>query len=319
MLRRRGFTLIELLVVIAIIAILIGLLLPAVQKVREAANRAKCANNLKQIGLALHSFHGANGCFPPGYIDAGDPPVTRAAATRKFDHGGGGSGTLIYPQRPGWGWAAYLLPYIEQDNVYRQIDFNLGVEAVSHDAVRSTLVSVYTCPSDKDAGLFQPQDSRNLLLPLCATNSYTACYGADGLLNTQPDLGNGVFSRNSHVRFADIPDGTSTTIAIGERCAYFAKSPWAGVMTDGTIRTTPGAPVYVAIYEDPPAMVMARIGRRQLLDPFCEPYDFFSPHPQIVQFVFADGSVHPLSSGVPTATLQALAMRSGGEVVNQDY
>src|SRR5499427_5570591 len=106
--RGRAFTLIELLVVIAIIAILIGLLLPAVQKVREAAARVKCANNLKQIGLALHNYHDANQSFPPG-INA--PLISGWSET--------GS--------PGWGWAAYLLPYIEQRNLFGTIKFDRSI------------------------------------------------------------------------------------------------------------------------------------------------------------------------------------------------
>src|SRR2546422_7413383 len=100
---RPGFTLIELLVVVAIIAVLVGLLLPAVQRVREAANRLKCANNLKQIGLACHAYHDGQGSFPPGY-----------AAFPNRD---------LMVTTPGWGWAAYLLPYIEQTNLYQNIQF----------------------------------------------------------------------------------------------------------------------------------------------------------------------------------------------------
>ena len=108
---RRGFTLVELLVVIAIIGLLVGLLLPAVQAVREAARRSQCTNNLKQIGLALQNYHDSQGVFPPGYIDRNPNP----ASTPDNDLG------------PGWGWAAFLLPYLEQGNLYNQINFSQGV------------------------------------------------------------------------------------------------------------------------------------------------------------------------------------------------
>ncbi len=129
---RHGFTLIELLVVIAIIAILIGLLLPAVQKVREAAARTKCTNNLKQIGLALHSYHDANKQFPPGYIDGNTNPTS----TPDNDVG------------PGWGWASFLLPYLEQNNVYNQINFSLGVGLGVNAQISQQPLTIYQCPSD---------------------------------------------------------------------------------------------------------------------------------------------------------------------------
>src|ERR1700689_3836689 len=129
---RRGFTLIELLVVIAIIAVLTGLLLPAVQKVREAAARGKCTNNLKQIGLALHSYHDANLVFPSGYVDGNTNP----SSTPDNDVG------------PGWGWAAYLLPYLEQGDLFNQINFNVGVGVGVNTQVSMTQLAVYQCPSD---------------------------------------------------------------------------------------------------------------------------------------------------------------------------
>src|SRR5438876_4264467 len=140
---RAGFTLIELLVVIAIIGILIGLLVPAVQKVREAAARLQCQNNLKQIGLALHGYHDTYKFFPPGYVDGNTDPTS----TPDNDVG------------PGWGWAAFLLPYLEQGSVYKQINFNEGVGIGGNVAVCQLSLPIFNCPSDAYPDNFPLYDS----------------------------------------------------------------------------------------------------------------------------------------------------------------
>ena len=303
--RRTAFTLIELLVVIAIIAILIGLLLPAVQKVRDAAARMKCANNLKQIGLALHNYHGVYNCFPTGYLC--QPPQANSNYTS-----------------PGWGWGALLLPYIEQDNLYKQINFNVPVEDPSHLAVRTYPVPIYVCPADRFTGVFTVL-SKNPPAPLAqaATNSYAACHGFGDDIDDELDNFNGMFSRNSHVRVADVTDGTSNTIAVGERAAYFSQTPWAGAVNFGTARITPGgAPVYnQAVVEDAPIQVLAHIDVDTINDHARnDPEDFYTPHTAVGMFLFGDGSVRPLSIGIDLKVLQALATRNGGEVVNaNDY
>jgi prepilin-type N-terminal cleavage/methylation domain-containing protein len=314
---RKAFTLIELLVVLAIIAILLGLLLPAVQKVREAASRTRCQNNLKQIGLALHLYHDTHESFPAAYLYQPTSTGTQLPVPgkqRKIDRPP--PKPAPQPQAPGWGWAALLLNNIEQNNLSAQINFALPVEAVANSNARTMPLAIYTCPSDIGTGVFMVQGNSSVFLTSAATNSYAACFGAGGLPNTQPDVSNGPFFRNSRVRATDVTDGMSNTFMVGERAALLARAPWAGVITGGTVRTTPGAPVYNSIVELAPVMVMARVGNKTLNSPYSEPYDFFSPHGQLVQFVFADGSVHPLSNAIDLPVLQALATISGGEVVD---
>jgi prepilin-type N-terminal cleavage/methylation domain-containing protein len=295
---RFGFTLIELLVVIAIIAVLIGLLLPAVQKVREAASRASCQNNLHQIGVALHNYHDTQGSFPSGYLC----PKPQA--------------NVDYTS-PGWGWAALLLPYIEQGNLSRQINFALPIEDPSNLAARTLTLKLYVCPSDRSTGVFTIFNKSNAALTQAATNSYAACHGVGIDLDEELDDFNGMFSRNSRVRFADVTDGTGYTIAIGERGAFFTQASWAGAVSFGSTRITPGAPVAnPAVIEDAPTQVLAHIDVETINDPRGDPEDFFTPHTAVAMFLFADGSVRSVSIATPLSVLQAISTRDGGETVN---
>src|SRR5262245_20096838 len=324
--KRPGFTLIELLVVIAILSVLIGLLLPAIQKPRDAAARLQCKNNLKHIGLALHTYHDAKTSFPPGYLSTApnaapdhlrQPLILSLVGLWDFPP----PALNPPPESPGWGWAALLLPYVEQNPLAERIDYELPVEASTLWRARTTKVGLFTCPADRATGVFLVKDflgptpRSTGVIAEAATNSYAACYGALGLVNTQPELGDGLFSRGSKVRVPDVTDGTSNTLAIGERAALFTQTPWAGVMTGGTAQTTPGAPVYTSYKGLAPAMVMARIGYKKLNDPYAEPVDFFSSHRVVVHFAFADGSVRALTAETNPTVLQALATRAGNETV----
>ncbi|MFO0876875.1 MAG: DUF1559 domain-containing protein [Gemmataceae bacterium] len=312
---RRGFTLIELLVVIAIMAVLLGLLLPAVQKVRHAAQRVQCQNNLKQMGLALHHHHDTVGAFPAGYLytPSGGPSPNRGVESRGVDRPT--DQIFLEPFDPGWGWATLLLPYLEQDNLFRRIDLTLPVASPSSEAIRLTPLRGYTCPADDQTGTFWVQNVLNDRLLQASTNSYAACYGASWTISNHPQQGDGLFYQNSKVRLADVTDGSGTTIALGERASLFAQAAWAGAITGGTVRPTPGAPVFRTILHPPQVMPLVRIGLKPLQDAFSEPYDYFSPHGMVIGFVWADGGARFISTKIEPQLLQALSTRSGGEIV----
>ncbi len=308
---RIAFTLIELLIVLAIIAILIGLLLPAVQKVRESAARGQCMNNLKQMGLALHNYHDVQQGFPPGYL-ATLPYVDGATDTA-----------------PGWSWATFILPHLEQENLYRQ--FRLD-QPVQNSPAIATWVKAYLCPSDLySLQAFSVLDGFGNPICRATPTSYAACCGSDASDTTAP-TGLGVLYRNSRTRITDITDGTSQTILVGERAWSNAKGTWVGAIPNGVIergQNNPCQPNVPGAWYPAATLVLAHAhGNNPLVDGdgSAGMDDFSSKHPGGSNFLFADGSVHFIFSmpsdnpdgSYPPLDLvfQALGTRANGEAVD---
>jgi prepilin-type N-terminal cleavage/methylation domain-containing protein/prepilin-type processing-associated H-X9-DG protein len=322
--RRRGFTLIELLVVIAIIGVLLALLLPAVQKAREAANRTQCLNNLKQFGLAMHMYHDTNKCFPPGYENVVLPsfPTLPASRTR-------------------WSMLAVITPYIEQSNLYSALDLTMPLYDKSNKVMPANQFAVaqkvplFFCPSDSQTVVYEGD---------FGPTNYVGCIGsgANGGTRSQAD---GIFYENSKVRMGDIPDGTSNTAMMSEQIL--------GIGQALTIITNPADVDF--------RLLWGRISKRAPVDDnscagitifnadrgsrwadgevqYCQ-YDHHYPpnapvwdciafefswkparsfHPGGVNLLLCDGSARFVSDGIDPITWQALGSRNGGEIVG-DY
>ena len=303
--RHQGFTLIELLVVIAIIAVLIALLLPAVQSAREAARRIHCVNNLKQMGIALHSYHSANGTFPMGYVSN----VAKNDATPELTS-------------PGWAWGALLLSQLEQGTTYASANFNLPIEFPDNATTRTTPLSVYVCPSDRYTGLFTAVQEDGTKICDVATNSYAACFGARLEIADVPGMGTGLFVRNLTYGLQHITDGSSNTIALGERGSALTQTPWAGAPTGptgpGVGLLSPGFPQNNPGPTHGSEQVLAHAADESLNATDTAPDDFWSPHPGGVNFLFADGSVKMLKPTTNMDIYRALCTRNLGEILSAD-
>jgi len=309
---RPGFTLIELLVVIAIIAILIGLLLPAVQKVREAAARMSCSNNLKQCGLALHTYNDTYGSLPPG-AQAAVPALAP------------GTGNV-----QGTGWHVFILPYIEQQNLYKLYDFTQSYNAAPNLAVGGQLVKTYQCPSGSQAR------SGNGSEVSCGTGNYAPHYY--GIMGPNPSatIGTTVFNYNVSgaggngaqsndgvlvvhsganplkVRLTDITDGTSNTLVIGERsinenqqtCGSTINSyrSWVRGQNGGSgVSKNITNPINSTCYDGSANFNDIGMG---------------SNHTGGAMFGLGDGSVKFISQTIDLNVYKASASRASGEVVS---
>lgn len=288
---RRGFTLIELLVVIGIISVLIGLLLAAVMRVRAAAARTNCLNNLRQIGVALHHYHDAHGLLPPGcsYQNGKDP----------------------YPHVS---WCTRLTPYLEQPTIWPDAQRAFQQERFflrpPHYPLLGTVVRLFVCPAD--GRIQSPHDMRSFKM------TFTSYLGMEGTNQSSRD---GLLYLDSKVRFSEISDGTSQTLMVGERppSADFVLGWWYagwGQDKDGSgemilgVRERNVNNYYRTTC--PPGPYEFSPGR---FDDPCAAFHFWSPHTGGSHFVFADGAARFLSySAAPL--MPALATRAGGEAVS---
>jgi len=354
---KKGFTLIELLVVIAIIAVLIGLLLPAVQKVRDAAARTQCLNNLKQLGLAMHNFHDTNNRFPAAHQIGTTwyPPLYQMDAPP----GGRTPGSSYPAEGPFWSWAARIAPYIEQDNAFKTFDMRgvsaawpwwqyiPGLPKTGDNTVNAIKVKSFICPADGRLDQIN-HDPGNGTAPAggingAALTGYLGVSGRDQFKESIAGSGNpsptvklpgqdGMLYVNSGVKMTGITDGTRNTLLIGER-------PAANTQLYGWLWAGSGDPPYfgatdvvLGVRERPtsPSGTPDFFRPGTINDPQdLHRYHFWSLHSGGANWLLADGSCRFMTYAAGTANvtvvgninvslLEAMASRNGGEVFSEN-
>ena len=278
---RRAFTLVELLVVIAIIGILVGLLLPAVQAAREAARRMSCANNLSQVGLAIHNFEFAAEHLPSGSVNDSGPIRNEPIGNHTS-------------------WTVKLLPYLEQSSLYRSIDTGKGVYDPANEGARRTQIATLICPSYPYYS-FAGGESDEIGL-----STYAACYSST---ETPLDKANdGVFYLNSRTKFSEIEDGSSNTIFVSEKISENGDLGWMSG-TRATLRNG-------TITEVPRKFRPSLVSMTTTSNPdngSLEMGGFSSFHSNGCNVLFGDGGVRYVPISAEKSVVQALCTRNGGE------
>jgi prepilin-type N-terminal cleavage/methylation domain-containing protein len=299
-LAQSGFTLVEILVVVTIIGVLVALMLPAIQRARESARKTQCANNLKQLGLAMHNYLDSHKSFPPGYI---------SEVLEDRDDGG-----------PGWAWGAILLPFFEEKIIYRHMIFERPVDDPEMELVRKTSVPTFICPSDGDfheiidiPGLHGPSH----ILCQMAAASYV---GSAGTIRPTckicRDNFDGMFGRNRAIEPRELLDGLSKTLAVGERSTHWSNAVMWGVVPFSSLQDHQKPDKYAA----GPAYVLGttfaegfNIETSEMdehsVDTFAE--SFGSDHPGGCFFLFCDAGVRFVWDNTDPAVMNTLATRDG--------
>ena len=306
---RAAFTLIELLVVIAIIAVLVALIMPAVQSARESANRAKCQNNLKQLGLAANEYHDAFGSFPAGwycYIPTYDPNGNLVSG----DPNCATVGTAY--QSYMWSGLVGLFLKMEQNNLYQEINFNLLTTMPDNATAIRRTIDGFVCPSNRrpqtinsgtgatTTSQLGPSDYRgNMSAGMMIPTSSNGCSTTPPYTPACLYYDNGITYQNSTVSMADITDGTSTTTLIGE--SIWPQGVWSQA-TSSVVRTNIDRTINQPI----------NAGGTLYWTYWA------SKHPSAVNFGFCDGSVRPVTSQINKIVLNKLCTRNGGETISAD-
>jgi prepilin-type N-terminal cleavage/methylation domain-containing protein/prepilin-type processing-associated H-X9-DG protein len=287
--RRLGFTLIELLVVIAIIAVLIGILLPAIQKVREAASRSACSNNLHQLGVALQGYHDAYGGFPPGRI--------------------------VRPNGATQNWAALVLPFIEETALYQRYNFNADWTAAANDSgVNQTPIKLFVCPS-APAGRVGANNRGILDYPAINQVHRPNPFALNGLPPSDPTYV-GVLGNNVSRPIVTILDGTTHTLLLAEdagRNQSWEMGQLKGSLSESGAWANPGGAIVVSGFNPATGTIPGPVAVNG-----CNSQNVYAFHPGQAGGLFADGSVRFLKSSTSVDVLIALTTRKGREVIPED-